>query len=80
MTKREFLESKGFKKDIEKSEMYNCYSRRYGNFIVYLCLSGNGSFFQIAADCIMSQKDIDNLQIIFNNVNRDFEEMMKCED
>lgn len=31
-------------------------------------------------ETIEEQREIDNLQIAFNNVKRDFEEMMKCED
>ena len=73
MTKKEFLRSRGYVED--------------GAWIgktfkgVYGVINPTASFFEVYNYIIIrEQKDIDYLQIVFNNVKRDFEEMMKLED
>ena len=85
MTKREFLESIGY----EYRSYSECYEKNseyfekdivIGNyeFLLYQVIEiENNKFLVSVRDCIRSQKDIDNLQIAFNNVRRDFEEMQK---
>ena len=85
MTKREFLESIGY----EYCSYSECYEKNseyfekdivIGNyeFLLYQVIEiENNKFLVSARHCIRSQKDIDNLQIAFNNVKRDFEEMQK---
>ena len=78
MTKREYLESIGYIRKIEPESMTYDYKKSFNNGIMIINIQlGN---FMIAPDCIGTQKDIDNLQIAFNNVKRDFEEMQKYED
>lgn len=85
MTKREYLKSIGYE--------YCSYSERYvknseyfekgiviGNyeFLFNQVIDiENNKFLVSVRDGIRSQKDIDNLQIAFNNVKRDFTEMKK---
>ena len=85
MTKRKYLESIGYKLLVTYSDKstlwvkyydYEKYRRGYEQRI-YLNLLGE---YQISCRNIETQKDIDTLQIAFNNVKRDFEEMQKYED
>lgn len=88
MTKREFLESIGY----EYCSYSECYEKNseyfekdivIGNyeFLLYQVIEiENNKFLVSVQHCIRSQKDIDNLQIAFNNVKRDFKEMQKYED
>lgn len=78
MTKREYLESIGYIRKIESESMTYDYKKSFDNGIMIINIQLND--FMIAPDCIGNQKDIDNLQIAFNNVRRDFEEMQKYED
>lgn len=79
MTKKEFLESKGY--ILTKRDGYQSYRKFFINSIGDIDIDcSNEPNFLVEPDCIASQKDIDNLQITFNNVKRDFEEMMECED
>ena len=86
MTKREYLESIGYewygvnniyvkyKKFGKKNNEYYC--------ALYIKLEPQNTFsilWNINLE-FESQKDIDSLQIAFNNVRRDFEEMQKYED
>ena len=73
MTKEEFLESRGYVED----------GTLFGKIFkgVYGVINPTASFFEVYNYIIIcKQKDIDYLQIVFNNVKRDFEEMMECED
>lgn len=87
MTKREYLESIGY----EYRSYSECYEKNseyfekgivIGNyeFLLYQVIEiENNKFLVSLRHCIRSQKDIDNLQIAFNNVKRDFEEMQQYE-
>lgn len=73
MTKREFLESRDY---VE-------YGGSFGKTFkgVYGVINLTTSSFEVYNyKVIREQKDIDYLQIVFNNVKRDFEETMKLED
>lgn len=73
MTKKEFLKSRGY---VEDGALFGkTFKGVYG--VINLTTS---SFEVYNYKIIREQKDIDNLQIAFNNVKRDFEEMMKLED
>ena len=70
MTKKEFLVSRGY---IEDGTLFG---KTYNN--VYATIDLTTSSFEVYNyKVIREQKDIDNLQIAFNNVKRDFEEMIK---
>ena len=78
MTKREYLESIGYIHKIEPESMTYDYKKSFDNGIMIINIQLGD--FMIEPDCIGTQKDIDNLQIAFNNVKRDFEEMQKYPD
>ncbi len=87
MTKAEYLESIGYEhysySEYFQSIVYlrkiepetHDYKKSFDNGIMTINIQLGD--FMIEPDCIRSQKDIDNLQIAFNNVKRDFEEMQK---
>ena len=78
MTKREYLESLGYiRKRVLESRIYY-YQKSFDNVIMAIDIHLDD--FAIWINYIRSQKDIDNLQIAFNNVRRDFEEMQKYGD
>ena len=83
MTKREYLESIGYK-HIDYVEFYfeKIYKKFDGCFIVMsIDLDRNKYFIVITSDRVIeNQRQIDDLQIAFNNVRRDFEEMQKYGD
>ena len=75
MTKREYLESIGYiRKRALESRIYY-YQKSFYN--VFMVITIHLDEFVIWVNYIRSQKDIDNIQIAFNNVKRDFEEMKK---
>lgn len=81
MTKREYLESLGY----EYREYSECYEKtkmlgNYENLLQQVINIENDYFLVSVQHSIHTQKDIDFLQIAFNNVKRDFEEMQKYED
>lgn len=81
MTKKEFLESRGYECVIEEDSLF--YDKEFNKALVsiYLTNSPITTYFEVYSHTIIrSQKDIDALQIAFNNGKRDFEEMMKLED
>lgn len=83
MTKREYLESIGYKygHHLEYYSRFVC-DKIDGRFMI-MCidLDNNEYFVRIpSARDIDYQRQIDDLQIAFNNVKRDFEEMQKYED
>ena len=79
MTKAEYLESIGYE--------YHPYSESFEKDIVIrnykillsqvIEIENNKFLVSMHFCCIRSQKDVDKLQIAFNNVKRDFEEMQK---
>lgn len=75
MTKREYLESIGYETVLDCT----CYQKYFigGTYSIHL---KKNEFWVYFDHIFYSQKDIDNLQIAFNNVKRDFEEMQKYED
>ena len=79
MTKIEFLKSKGY----EPSKIFlHYYDKIYWDFRCPVRISINICEERYGLDIlaeITTQKDIDNLQIAFNNLKRDFEEMQKYE-
>lgn len=73
MTKKEFLESRDY---IEVGTWFGKTLKG-----VYATINLTTSSFEVYNNkVIREQKDIDSLQIAFNNVKRDFEEVMKLED
>ena len=82
MTKSEYLESIGYEIFVKESGDLILWTKKSGKFekaIVlferesdYYCLKVN--------DTIETQKDIDDLQIAFNNLRRDFDETQKYDD
>lgn len=85
MTKAEYLKSIGYEyrsysECCEKNREY--FEKEivigYYEFLLYQIIEiENNKFLVSMQHSIHSQKDIDNLQIAFNNVKRDFEEMQK---
>lgn len=77
MTKKEFLESRGYVcvKERDSFSFNKTFNKAYVSiYPTALC------FEVYSLGAIRKQQDIDNLQICFNNVKRDFEEVMKLED
>lgn len=85
MTKAEYLESIGYKcKEWCDEEIPEIVWKYYEGFdsvqdiTMYINLAKNKYFVELAPFLdIENQRQIDNLQIAFNNVKRDFEEMKK---
>lgn len=75
MTKREYLESLGYIRRLDPESLTYEYKKSFDNGIMIINIQLDN--FIIALGCIGTQKEIDNLQIAFNNVRRDFEEMQK---
>ena len=77
MTKKEYLESIGYDNFFGSS-----YHKNYMNCYMTIHLSKDREthLYVLARDVIKNQQDIDNVQIAFNNVKRDFEEMQKYEE
>ena len=79
MTKAEYLESIGY-----DNFFGSAYHKNYMGFYMTINLSKERKtpFYisESAVDVIKNQQDIDNLQIAFNNVMRDYEEMQKYEE
>lgn len=84
MTKREYLESIGYKEDGDESKIYvkNQGDYQYCQVINTEPLEEEAEYWIEIIPCAFFnyQKDIDDLQIAFNNVKRDFKEMQKYED
>ena len=73
MTKKEFLESRNY---VEEGTLFG---KIFVNN-VYAIIDLTASSFEVYNyKVIREQKDIDYLQIVFNNVKRDFEEVIKYE-
>lgn len=73
MTKEKFLESRGYVED------GTLFGKTFNNAFATIDLT-TSSFEVDNYKVIREQKDIDNLQIVFNKTKWDFEEVMKCED
>lgn len=87
MTKQEYLKSIGYELNdflvFCSMSMFEKIYEEFDSDFIKMCieLDRNIYFVQIpSARIIESQKDIDSLQIAFNNVKHDFEEMQKYED
>ena len=84
MTKREYLESIGYVTILSyKYETvcfkYYCKEKYKRKFEQLINLSSPNTY-DVFCCSISTQEEIDALQIAFNNVKRDFEEMQKYED
>ena len=75
MTKREYLESIGYTRRLSSDTLTYEYEKSFDNGIMIIDIQFDD--FMIELDCIWTQEQIDNLQIAFNNVRRDYEEMQK---
>ena len=75
MTKAEYLESIGYIRRLDPDTLTYAYEKSLGGEIMTIYIQLNN--FMIVAGCVWTQKQIDSLQIAFNNVKRDFEEMQK---
>ena len=74
MTKKEFLVSRGYVED------GTLFGKIFVNNVYAIIDLTTSSFEVYNYKVIREQKDIDNLQIIFNKTKRDFEEVMELED
>ena len=77
MTKAEFLESKGYIRTLDPDTLTYEYKKSFGGELMIINIQLN--IFRIVVGHIWTQRQIDSLQIAFNNVERDFEEMQKYE-
>lgn len=85
MTKREYLESIGYECEYWCDEeipeiLRKCYEGFDGvqDMTMYINLAQNKYFVELTTvGNIENQRQIDDLQIAFNNVKRDFKEMQK---
>ena len=78
MTKAEYLESIGYRRTLDPDTLTYAYEKSLGGEIMTINIQLN--IFMVVAGHIWTQRQIDNLQIAFNNVKRDFEEMQKYEE
>ena len=77
MTKREYLESLGYKYYEEEDIYMQVFSNNNNDYLVIAYIDLNLNDFYIVPGAIYSQRNIDFTQIAFNNVKRDFEEIQK---
>ena len=80
MTKREYLINKGY-----KNVLYTDYRLNYKKCGLIIYLKDifhviKKERFVLHPKIVETQQDIDDIQIAFNRVKSDFEEVMKCED
>lgn len=83
MTKKEFLESRGYNYDnsLEKNNVkLYVIDLVFCSLMILLGKTGSNFYLKIEEDLINEQEDINNLQTAFNIVKRDFEEVIKLED
>lgn len=79
MTKSEFLESKGY--EICYSRYIKSIDNNDGYSIASMFISIIRNIYYVKVDVeIETQDDIDTIQIAFNRVKSDFEEMQKYDD
>lgn len=82
MTKQEYLKDKDYLYDKEENIYKKTFAFGTDDSIEYLVIGYIDivyNTFYCYPDSIDSQKDIDNLQIAFNNLKRDFEEVQNYE-
>lgn len=85
MTKKEYLESLGYQCEYSDGEeipevlwKYYVGFDGFHDFMMYINLARSKYFVELATFVVIrNQRQIDDLQIAFNNVKRDFEEMQK---
>ena len=80
MTKREYLINKGY-----KNVLYGDYRQNYKGCGLVIGLKDSFNVikkerFVLYPKYVETQQDIDDIQIAFNRVKSDFEEVMKCEE
>ena len=78
MTKAEYLESIGYIRRLDPDTLTYEYEKSLDGEIMTIYIQLNT--FMIVVGRIWTQRQIDSLQIAFNNVKRDFEEMQKYEE
>ena len=78
MTKAEYLESIGYIRSLDPDTLTYEYNKSLGGEIMTINIQLN--ILMIVVGRVWTQRQIDSLQIAFDNVNRDFEEMQKYED
>ena len=78
MTKAEYLESIGYIRRLDPDTLTYEYNKSLGGEIMIINIQLN--ILMIEGGRIWTQEQIDHLQIAFNNIKRDFEEMMKYGD
>ena len=77
MTKAEYLESIGYIRRLDPDTLTYEYNKSLGGKIMIINIQLN--ILMVEGGRIWTQRQIDSLQIAFNNVERDFEEMQKYE-
>ena len=80
MTKRELLEIKGYVYKTDEECFRKVFEFDNGDYLVIAVIDLNYDAHYIMADSVAKQSDIDNLQIAFNNLKRDFKEVQTYED
>lgn len=80
MTKREYLKSKGYHDSCISAKFHKLFIFENPAFFIDAYINVDFEEFYVEPYPVHCQKDIDALQIAFNNVKRDFKEMMKYED
>ena len=78
MTKAEYLESIGYIRSLDPDTLTYEYNKSLGGEIMTINIQLN--ILMIEVSRVWTQRQIDSLQIAFNNVKHDFEEMQKYED
>lgn len=82
MTKREYLISIGYEVFTEESGDFILRTKKSGKFeqAIVLFEKENDYYCVKVNDTIETQREIDDLQIAFNNLRRDFDETQKYDD
>ena len=82
MTKKEYLKSLGYDYDVTTNTCAKYINVKDPEYISTITVKIDLYFndFYVRTALINRQKEIDDLQIAFNNVKRDFEEVQKYED
>lgn len=78
MTKKEYLESLDYIRTLDPETLTYEYKKSFGTKMVIINIQLN--IFEVVVGRIWTQRQIDDTQIAFNNVKRDFEEMQKYEE
>lgn len=82
MTKAEYLKSIGYEVFVKESGDLILWTKKSSKFekAIVLFERENDYYCLKVNDVIETQKDIDDLQIAFNNLRRDFDETQKYDD